>query len=129
MSYPARDTAARRDAWARGGAAERLVAEVLASEGWRVLDQNWRAHGGELDLVVERGSELRFVEVRSRTDADIHPFETLDHGKVRRLGLAARAWLAEQARSWEQLSFGVAAVDTGRRPWRVEMLDDAFDVG
>jgi Holliday junction resolvase-like predicted endonuclease len=68
-----------------GDAAERLVAERLASRGWRVLARNVHAGRSELDIVaVDPGppSRLVVVEVRWRRSREFGlPEETLDHAK------------------------------------------------
>ena len=35
--------------------------------GWKILGENVWAGGNELDLIVRRGSTLRFVEVKEKT--------------------------------------------------------------
>jgi putative endonuclease len=51
---------------ALGRAAEEAAARFLERQGCRILAANFRARGGELDLVVEDGAVLAIVEVRYR---------------------------------------------------------------
>jgi Holliday junction resolvase-like predicted endonuclease len=46
-----------------GRTGERLAAEALMSEGYRILERNFRCRQGEIDLVAEDGRDLIFVEV------------------------------------------------------------------
>jgi putative endonuclease len=117
-----------RAAWALGHAAEAWVAGALEARGWRVLEANYEASGGELDLVVARGDVLRFVEVKARTHAIMHPEESVTASKRSRLGAAARAWLTAREGDWDEVAFLVAVVDCTREPWTIRWLDDAFDV-
>ena len=82
---------------ARGHASENLAARLLRNQGYRILEQNYRARRGEVDIVAQDGEALCFVEVRSRQDAYRgHPVETVDSRKQQRIIHAARQFLARQ---------------------------------
>lgn len=94
---------------AAGAAVERRARRHYAVRGYRVLAANVWAGGYELDLVVRRGRELVFVEVKAKTDATfVDPVEMVGPEKQRRLRRAAEAWLA-------------------RHPW-LDDVDVSFDV-
>lgn len=118
----------RRAALERGWAAERFVAERLEQEGWRVLARNWRASGGELDLVIERDGVLRFVEVKARDPEDDSGAEAVGLTKRRKLARAAEQWLAANGPPEREAAFLVAVVTFEAAGWSVEWIDDAFDV-
>ncbi len=76
-----------------GRAGEERAAAYLAELGCTVLDRNWRAPGGELDLVVADGREIVVVEVKTRRGLGFgHPLEAVDDRKRRRLWRLAMAW-------------------------------------
>ena len=78
-----------------GRAGEDRAAQHLESLGYEVLDRNWRASGGELDLVVASHSHVLVVEVKTRTsDRFGHPLEAIDDVKKARLWRLAMAWIA-----------------------------------
>jgi putative endonuclease len=53
-----------------GISAEDQVARAYADHGHVVLSRRWRGKGGEIDLVLQKGSEVVFVEVKkSRSHA------------------------------------------------------------
>ena len=73
---------------------ESLVARHYESAGYQVLDRNWQVRGGELDLVLARGSQIVFCEVKTRSsDRWGGGFEAVDHRKQRFLRRTATSWL------------------------------------
>lgn len=70
----------------RGAAAERYAAGRLEREGYRILETNFRARPGEIDVIALDGDVLVFVEVRQRTgDYFGSAEESVDQRKVRRI--------------------------------------------
>ena len=92
--------------------------------GWRILGENVWAGGNELDLIVRRGSTLRFVEVKEKRSARFgDPLEMVTPEKQRRLRRAAEAWLAVRPELGRlAVGFDVIAVREGR----VQRLPQAF---
>ena len=54
----------------RGAHAERTAAAWLAGRGLKLLERNVRSRFGEIDLIMEDGATLVFVEVRYRARSD-----------------------------------------------------------
>ncbi len=78
-----------------GRAGEERAARHFEEHGYAVLDRNWRAPGGELDLVVASARELVVVEVKTRRSTGFgHPLEAVDARKRSRLWRLAIAWVA-----------------------------------
>ena len=99
-------TADRRDLGSRG---EELAKRHLLSRGYRVLESNYRAKGGEIDLVAEKDGTLVFVEVRTRHRSGFgSPEESVTARK--------RAHLVEAAQEYLQAS---GAED---RDWRIDLV-------
>lgn len=80
---------------ALGRAAEAAAARHLEREGYRILSANFRAKGGELDLVAMDGTALAIVEVRYRaSDRFGGAAASITAGKRSRIIRAARVLLA-----------------------------------
>lgn len=80
---------------ALGRAAEAAAARHLERLGYRIITTNFRARGGELDLVALDGDALAIVEVRYRAcDRYGGAAASITHGKRTRIIRAARALLA-----------------------------------
>lgn len=106
-----------------GADGEERAAAWYEAHGYAVVARNWRCRNGELDLVVRRGSELVFVEVKTRTsDRFGVPAEAVTPAKQRRLrGLAAR-YLTDTGTRAGSLRFDVVAILAGR----LEVIEAAF---
>jgi putative endonuclease len=107
-----------------GRAAERRAWWHYRLRGYRILETNVWAGGYELDLVVRRGRQLAFVEVKAKSGPRFgDPFEMVTVEKQRRLQQAAEAWLGLHPEVAElDLSFEVIAFRSGR----LERLKQAF---
>jgi putative endonuclease len=110
---------------ARGRAAERRVAWHYRLRGYKLLAQNVRAGGVELDLVVRRGRRLVFVEVKEKSGPRYgDPLEAVDERKRQRLRRGAEAWLvANPAFASLAVAFEVAAV----RAHGIERVGDSLE--
>jgi len=105
-------------------AAERRAATWYRLRGYRVVEQNLWIAGYELDLVLQRAGTVVFCEVKSKSGTAFgDPLEMVTPEKVRRIRLAAEAWLASH-RDYERhtVRFDVVAVRDGR----LECLRNAF---
>ncbi|MFT3662770.1 MAG: YraN family protein [Gordonia sp. (in: high G+C Gram-positive bacteria)] len=105
----------RRDRRGRvGRIGEDLAAEYAESLGWRILERNWRTRYGELDLIAADGTTLVIVEVKTRASHTFtDPVAAVTTGKLRRMRLLARQWLAarpEGAPWWEVIRFDAVSV-------------------
>ena len=127
MSRPPARPGERR---ARGDAAEQRAAAFLEAEGYVVLDRNYQTRRGEIDLVVEKGDVLAFVEVRSGSgDAFGSPAETVSYRKRRRVIAAATDWALRAGLLDERaIRFDVIGViDRGEGEMELEWIPAAFD--
>jgi putative endonuclease len=107
-----------------GRAAEARARRWYRLRGWRILGKNVWVGGNELDLVVRRGPQLRFVEVKEKTgDGRGDPLEMVNAEKQRRIRRAAESFLAAHPElDCPVVAFDVVAV----RGARLERLGDAF---
>jgi putative endonuclease len=78
-----------------GQEAEARAAELFRQKGYRVLAQNVRLPGGELDLIVQQKGVLVFVEVKARhTEAFGGAVGAIDARKQARLTRLAKLYLS-----------------------------------
>ena len=118
---------------ARGAQAEQTAAAFLRGRGLRILARNYRAPGGEIDLIAEDAGTLAFVEVRMRSGSRHGgALESIDRHKRRRILHAACHYLACRAGAEPPCRFDAVLLTPvayqGRQSFAVEWLRDAFSV-
>ncbi len=87
-----RNAVERRRANRVGRRAEWIAAALLTIKGYRVLARGFTVKGGEIDLVIRRGSTVAFVEVKARPGRD-EALLAVTETKRRRISRAAAVWL------------------------------------
>ena len=66
----------------------------MIKAGYEILSQNFRAVGGEIDIIARRGDVLAFVEVKTATSSRFAPPEDwITAGKQRQITRVAEAYL------------------------------------
>ena len=76
---------------------EERAAEYLRRKGFTIRAANWRCRFGEIDLVVEDGTYLCFVEVKLRKNAAYGPAAAfVDCRKQDKLRTAATLYLSRR---------------------------------
>jgi len=95
-----------------------LAAEKLISDGYRILERNFRCHYGEIDLVAEDEHDLIFIEVKTRRgDAYGCPEEAVTVRKQRKIVQIAHYYLdfyGYLERSWRVDVVAVQMSRSGR---------------
>jgi putative endonuclease len=112
-----------------GDEAERTACAFLEKGGMRVVERNFRARGGEIDIVAREGDILVFVEVRYRNEEEFGaPEETVGLPKRRRIASAAREYLSRiPLSSWAEARFDVVAVVGSGPDAAIRHYPGAFD--
>lgn len=119
---------AEPDRHARGAASEDAALLFLQSRGLRLLERNAQQRGGELDLVMQDGGSVVFVEVRYREHATFGGgAASVDRSKRKRLVRAAQQFLATHPRHANApCRFDVIAAHGDPTQPTLDWLRDAF---
>lgn len=65
---------------------EDLAASYLSKKGYKIIKRNFRARGGEIDIIAKDGDTLVFIEVKARsTDEFGSPLEAITYRKMKSL--------------------------------------------
>lgn len=115
----------RRD---QGFDAERLAAEFLLGHGLRLVTSNYLCQLGEIDLIMQHGQTLVFVEVKQRKNSLYgSPFETISYSKQKKLRKTAQHYIMSHAISSHQSMRFDAVGLLGIPPSvHIEWLQNAF---
>lgn len=100
----------------QGHRAEALAALFLRAKLYRIRDRRFRTPVGEIDLVVERGGWIVFVEVkqRGRRSSEAEALMAVDRQRIAR---AAQLWLARHPdMAGANFRFDVIFLAPGRWP-------------
>jgi putative endonuclease len=115
----------RRRAWKRGWRGETIALAFLMLKGYRPLARRYGGKGGEIDLIVQRGRAVVFVEVKAR-DGLAEAAEAIGPGKHRLFARAAAHWLARNPWAYAlDLRADAVLIVSGR--WPVHIVA-AFDL-
>lgn len=108
---------------------EELAARSLESDGWRVLERNYRLGRHEVDVIAVRLGILAFVEVKTRsTDTFGPPEEAVTHRKRREIEKVARDFLSRHRPGDVSVRFDVVAIVVTLRGQlvRYDHIEDAW---
>ena len=113
----------------KGRLAEWAALMLLVVKGYRIRQRNWRAAGGELDLIAEQRGEVVFVEVKMRSSSLFGGAgAAVDLKKQRTMMRVASAYLS-RFELWDRpCRYDIVTVEARSRfPfWTIRHFRDAF---
>lgn len=96
-----------------GQSGEKRAEKYLISQGYDVLEKNFRCKFGEIDLIAQKDGVLVFVEVKTRSGAGYGMgFESVTKKKQEKLLLTAQTYMS--GKTLMQARFDVISIDNGR---------------
>ena len=110
----------------KGRRGEELALQYLLENGYRPLERNFRAPGGEVDFIVELDALLVFVEVKYRPRGFAGAgMEAVTQKKQRRIVKAAGEYLCKTDQFTRPMRFDVVEITAEG----VIHVEDAFSGG
>ncbi|MCJ7823985.1 MAG: YraN family protein [Anaerolineales bacterium] len=110
---------------------ETQARRYLETMGYVFIERNFQVHDGEIDLVMQDGDIVVFVEVKTRTsDSFGTPEESVSRAKRQRLQFAAWSFLQEREMldsSW-RIDFVAIEATPNRTIQRMDHYPSAFDI-
>ncbi len=110
-----------------GQEGETEAVAYLIKKGYAILERNYRAGRGEIDIVVKDGETLVFVEVKTkRQDRFGEPEDWVDEKKQIQIGKVATQYLQDQNLDDVDCRFDVVAIDYTKGKKKIKHIKNAF---
>ncbi len=112
---------------AMGAKAEEVARIYLEQQGLRLVAQNYRCRRGEIDLIMQDGATLVFIEVRYRKSMGFgSPAESVTPAKQQRIVMTAMRYLqSKSGHSMPPCRFDMLAI-AGKEQQNIDWIKDAF---
>jgi putative endonuclease len=113
-----------------GKIGEDLACEELRRRGYAILARRYRRRGGELDIVARDGRTVVFVEVKTREGCEFGAgAESITALKRRRIADVALDYLVRHRLTESACRFDVVSIELNEAGPKIELYQNAFDVG
>lgn len=111
-----------------GRAGERIAAEYLVKKGYKVIDKNFHARNGEIDIIaIQNNNILVFIEVKTRGSQEFgEPLEAINYRKLKSLIRVAQYYKLMHPRLPEQLRIDAVSIklSENKKPIVVEHIEN-----
>lgn len=107
---------------------EEEASRFLRKKGCKILERNYRAPGGEIDIVARDKKLIIFVEVKTRSSTDFaQPWEAVGYRKRQKIKTAARFYIEEHACRTSEFRFDIVSiVQNSAMKAEIEWIQQAF---
>lgn len=106
-----------------GDAGESLAERFLKNKGYRLIAKNYVTKWGEIDLIMEEGKMLVFVEVRRRSSLKYGaPEESINVKKIKHLIKSALVYVMNTCSDKKMVRFDVVSI----LPGQIRHIPNAF---
>jgi putative endonuclease len=112
-----------------GPLGEKHACDFLKKRGCKILERNFRAGHGEIDIIARLGRIVLFVEVKTRASNDFaQPWEAVGFRKRKYLKTAAKVYVQQQPPNRDQeYRFDVVSITMKETsPAEIEWIQNAF---
>jgi len=101
---------------------EAVAAHILESEGWTILERNYRGPRGEVDIIAAKGEMVAFVEVKNWSAFDAGELgAAISTRKAKRIIETSKIFLSRHREySDARLRYDVLLIREGRLDRRIE---------
>lgn len=105
-----------------GKVGEVAVERYLASEGYKIIDRNWKHKQAEIDIIAQKHGVIYFVEVKYRQSAaQGSGFDYITPKKLKQMAFAAELWVA--VHKWDG-EYTLSAAQVSGQDLPVDFVED-----
>jgi putative endonuclease len=95
----------------KGSLGEEIASKYLISEGYKIMDRNYRTKIGEIDIIAIKFDILAFVEVKSRTNTNYgYPYEAVNWKKQEKIMKSSLIYLKQKGLNNYQIRYDIIEV-------------------
>ena len=107
---------------------EQMAVDLLTTEGWAIRERNWRLGHLEIDIIAQKDDMLVFAEVKTRSEQEADPLESVGRRKMSHMATSASAYMSRHGLDRMNVRFDIFAVSgTPGDGYTVEHVADAFE--
>lgn len=112
-----------------GKKGEEIALRYLKKQGYKIIEQNYRSHLGEIDLIAKEKDILVFIEVKTRQSLRFGPPELAVHWhKQQQIAKVALDYLNRYKDKIDGCRFDVVAISWRDKEPEVTLFKAAFEV-
>ena len=113
----------------RGEQAEQIACDYLQQQSLSFISKNYHCRRGEIDLIMQEGDSLVFIEVRYRKSAQFgSALESITVQKQKKIIITAQYYLSQHTHSVSSYRFDVVAITSDKKHANIEWVKDAFQL-
>ena len=109
-----------------GKKGEKLAIDFLQTNGYKILEKNWRFKKAEIDIIALKNDTLAIVEVKTRsTNFFGNPQDFVNQKKIQLLVEAVNQYVCTKNLDVD-VRFDIIAIIKTQNSFEIEHLKDAF---
>jgi TIGR00252 family protein len=111
-----------------GNWGERLAANFLQNQGYRLIERNFRCPYGEIDLIAKEGPIWCFVEVKTRNSPSFgYGYDSVTRIKQKHIVKVAQYYLNKAGLYEDPARFDVVSIDfISTVDYKIQLIRNAF---
>lgn len=108
-----------------GASGEDAACRYFESNGFRIIERNFRTRFGEIDLVAEKGADVFIVEVKSRSDKTKGgAIEQISSSKLKTLQRMAAFYIAQKELEERPIHLSLLGLDVDLNHIKITFIPD-----
>ncbi|RMF97214.1 MAG: YraN family protein [Candidatus Schekmanbacteria bacterium] len=120
---------AERENIRKGREGEDIACAYLKRKGYRIIERNFRASVGEIDIIARDDKYTVFVEVKMRVSDDFaKPEENVDYSKQQKIKRCAELYLLQNGLYDTDCRFDVVSIKSNGKEEKIELIRNAFSI-
>jgi len=111
-----------------GKEGEKIAADFLKKNGYRIVEINFRCSIGEIDIIAKERADLVFVEVKTRKSRELgYPEQAVGLRKQKKMSQLALWYLQKRKIVDTNSRFDVVAITLMPEKNEIRLIRNAFD--